>query len=197
MTSASGTHHNSSTTDRNASMQIRHLTGILTLCILIQACSTPHAMDNHADNGLLQTASSSGAAGGGPETNPELDHFIAWIPRHMAQTATVAEALAQVEWGNAKEQAGARLCDGAWLVNGEVIARSGPYPATAPAWLGGYAAWYYRVSHKPGISGCTGSTTREIYSEIRSGLPRWISIRTTGSTNPYADSRHANALLTR
>jgi hypothetical protein len=177
-------------------MHIRHLTGTLTLCILIQACSTPHAMNNLVDNGLSQAAVNSGSAGDGPETNPELDHFIAWVPRHLAQTATVAEALAQVEWGNAKEQAGARLCDGAWLVNGEVTARSGPYHATAPDRLGGYAAWYYRVSHKPGIKGCAGMTTREIYSEIRSGLPRWISIRTTGSADPFNASQQANALLT-
>lgn len=176
-------------------MQTRHLTGTLALCILLQACSTPHAMNNLVDNGLPQTASNPGSAGDRLETSPELDHFIAWVPHHMAQTATVAEALAQVEWGNAKEQAGARLCDGAWLVNGAVTARSGPYRATAPERLGGYAAWYYRVSHKPGIKGCPGITTPEIYSEIRSGLPRWISIRTTESADPFTGSRQTNALL--
>lgn len=177
-------------------MQIEHLTGTLTLCILIQACSTPHAMNNLVDNGMPQATVNSVSAGDGPDTNPELDHFIAWIPRHIAQTATAAEALAQVEWGNAKEQAGARLCNGAWLVNGEVTARSGPYRATAPDRLGGYAAWYYRVSHIPGIKGCPGITTRKIYSEIKSGLPRWISIRTSESTNPLAGRQQASAMLT-
>jgi len=177
-------------------MQIRDLTGTLTLCILIQACSTPHAMNNLVDNGLPQAAANSAIATDGPETNPELDHFIAWIPRDMAQTATVAEALAQVEWGNAKEQTGARLCNGAWLVNGEVTARSGPYQATAPDRLGGYAAWYYRVSHIPGIKGCPGTTTRELYSEIRSGLPRWISIRASGPADPIGNQQ-ASALLTK
>lgn len=177
-------------------MQIRYLTGTLTLCILIQACSTPHAMNNLVDIDMPQATVNSGSAGDGPQTNPELDHFIAWVPRHMAQTASVAEALAQVEWGNAKEQAGARLCNGAWPVNGEVIARSGPYHATAPDRLGGYAAWYYRVSHIPGIKGCPGITTRKLYSEIKSGLPRWISIRTTRSTNPFPGSQQASALRT-
>lgn len=178
-------------------MQIRHLTGTLALCILVQACSTPHTMNRLVDNDLPQTAINPGLASDGPETSPELDHFIAWVPLHMAQTATVAEALAQVEWGNAKEQAGARLCGGAWLVNGEVTTRSGPYRATAPDRLGGYAAWYYRVSHKPGIKGCPGITPGVIYSEIRSGLPRWISIRSTGSAYPLAGSQQASALLGR
>ena len=164
-------------------MQIRDLTGTLTLCILIQACSTPHAMNNLVDNGLPQAAANSAIATDGPETNPELDHFV-------------AEALAQVEWGNAKEQAGASLCNGAWLVNGEVTARSGPYQATAPDRLGGYAAWYYRVSHIPGIKGCPGTTTRELYSEIRSGLPRWISIRASGPADPIGNQQ-ASALLTK
>lgn len=178
-------------------MHIRLLIATLTLCSLIQACSTPHALNNVVANDLPQVSRISVTTGGDPEASPELDHFIAWVPRHMAQTPTVAEALAQVEWGNAKEQAGARLCGGAWLINGEVTARSGPYPASAPARLGGYPAWYYRVSHKPGIRGCTGTTSREIYAEIRSGLPRWISIQTTGAIDLYAGNRHVNAALTR
>ena len=54
----------------------------------------------------------------------DMDHFIAWIPRRLARTATVAEALVQVEWGNAKEQASADLCNGAWLMNGVVGSRT-------------------------------------------------------------------------
>jgi hypothetical protein len=176
-------------------MQIRHLTGAFIMGIQLQACSTLHTV-NHPDGyDPPQTAYVSASVTGGPKTNPEMDHFIAWIPRHMAQTATVAEALAQVEWGSAKEEAGAKLCDGVWLVNGEVTGRSGPYPATAPDRLGGYAAWYYRVSHKPGIKGCAGITTRQIYSEIRSSLPRWIIIRTAGSADPGTGSQQLNALL--
>ncbi|UCC57156.1 MAG: hypothetical protein JSU75_05345 [Gammaproteobacteria bacterium] len=106
------------------------------------------------------------------------DHFIAWIPRRLARTATVAEALVQVEWGNAKEQASADLCNGAWLMNGEVTGRAGPYPTTAPEQLGGYAAWYYHVSHKPGFTGCAGIDTQVIYRVMRSSLPDWIIIRT-------------------
>jgi hypothetical protein len=177
-------------------MQIRYLSGTLTLCILVQACSTPHAMNNLVDNDMPEATVNSGSASDGPQTNPELDHFIAWVPRQLARTASVAEALAQVEWGNAKEQAGARLCNGAWLINGEVIARSGPYQATAPERLGGYPAWYYRVSHTPGIKGCPGITTRKLYSEIKAGLPGWISIRTTGSKSPFAGSQQASALRT-
>jgi hypothetical protein len=105
------------------------------------------------------------------------DHFIAWIPQRLARTATVAEALVQVEWGNAKEQASADLCNGAWLINGEVTGRIGPYPARAPERLGGYAAWYYHVSHKPGFRGCSGIDAQRIYSTMRSSLPDWIIIR--------------------
>jgi len=114
---------------------------------------------------------------GAANARPDMDHFIAWIPRDRARTATEAEALVQVEWGNAKEQASADLCHGAWLINGEVTGRTGPYPATAPGRLGGYAAWYYRVSHKPGFKGCAGIGSQVIYTSIRSSLPEWISIR--------------------
>lgn len=108
--------------------------------------------------------------------DPLLDHFIAWVPRDRARTATVAEALAQVEWGNAKEQVAAQLCNGAWLMNGAVAGRSGPEPATAPPELGGYPAWYYHISHQPGFRGCEGMTNDTLYRALRANLPRWIRI---------------------
>jgi hypothetical protein len=176
-------------------MHIRHLGGALILGTLIQACSTVHTVDHPAGYGTRQTADIYGSVSSDPEASPEMDHFIAWVPRHMAPTATVARAMAQVEWGNAKEQAGASLCDGAWLVNGEVTGRSGPYPATAPDRLGGYAAWYYRVSHKPGVNGCAAITTWRIYTEIRSNLPRWIDIRTAMPPDTFIASQQVNAML--
>ena len=98
----------------------------------------------------------------------------------------------QVEWGNAKEQASAELCNGAWLINGEVTGRAGPVPATAPERLGGYAAWYYRVSHKPGFKGCAGIESQAIYNRIRSSLPDWIIIR---AASPYHSTQSSVSLL--
>jgi hypothetical protein len=140
-----------------------------------------HTLDQRPAPALEGVAGQPGA-----ELAPELDHFIAWIPRDRAATATVAEALAQVEWGNAKEQVGVELCGGAWLMNGDVRGRTGPYPATAPLELGGYPAWYYRISHRPGFRGCNGLPNDALYSQLRANLPSWIVLvraipHTTGS----------------
>ena len=158
-------------------MHKRRLTGmILTGIAVVMAAGCSSGPDVRANTLMLQPAPAAERAAGQPvtEINPELDHFIAWIPRNRAGTATVAEALAQVEWGNAKEQVGVELCNGAWLMNCEVTGRAGPLPATAPVQLGGYPAWYYRISHKPGFRGCNGMANDALYTQLKANLPRWI-----------------------
>jgi len=175
-------------------MHFRSLAGVILPGLLIQACSSLNTVNDADMTSLPHTAGLYGSIADAPETGPDQDHFIAWIPRQMAQTAAVAEALAQVEWGNAREQAGTRLCAGQWLASGAVTGRIGPYPATAPDRLGGYSAWYYRVSHKPGIRGCAGHATQDIYAAVQSNLPDWIIIRTAGSDGT-ANNRDTVSLL--
>ncbi|MDH3899983.1 MAG: hypothetical protein OEU51_02910 [Gammaproteobacteria bacterium] len=150
---------------------------LLAITLLLQGCASRQTAVPPAGNGQSRIGLPAGPETGETVTRSDRDHFIAWIPRGRARTATVAEALVQVEWGNAKEQASTDLCNGAWLINGEVTGRAGPYPATAPERLGGYAAWYYRVSYKPGFKGCAGIESQVIYTMIRSSLPDWIIIR--------------------
>lgn len=110
-----------------------------------------------------------------PEASPLLDHYIAWIPREQAQTATVAEALAQVTLINAREQTAHRLCAGHWVMTGKVREQVGPLAVNAP---GGYPAWYYRVSHQPGLQGCGHREQAELYRGMQANLPAWLNIRT-------------------
>jgi hypothetical protein len=112
-----------------------------------------------------------------PPANPQLDHIFAWIPRDSAQTASVAEALVYIELGRAKEEVGRILCGGDWLINSASVDSTGPYPATAPAILGAYPAWYFHVSHKPGLVGCPAMPAETLYRELGNRLPPWIIVR--------------------
>lgn len=112
-----------------------------------------------------------------PAADPALDHYIAWIPRAQAQTPTIAKTLTHITLGNAKEQAARQLCAGAWLLDGRVTERVGPLPVTAPQARGGYPAWYYRISHQPGLRGCSAATEKQIYQSLASHLPGWLSVR--------------------
>jgi hypothetical protein len=130
-----------------------------------------------------------------PDTDPALDHFIAWIPREDAQTATVAVALVQVKLGNAKGRTGKELCGGAWPMNGEVVDRVGPYPVLAPVTLGGYPAWYYRISHIPGFRGCAETASNDLYRNLKANLPQWITVKTAAVLKHGHGHRTAAASL--
>jgi hypothetical protein len=109
--------------------------------------------------------------------DPHFDHVFAWIPRDRAETASVAEALVHIELGRAKDDVGRKFCGGDWLINGTSVDSIGPYPSTAPTMLGGYPAWYYHVSHEPGLAGCPAMPTEKLYRELDNRLPRWITIK--------------------
>ncbi|MGB5177614.1 MAG: hypothetical protein WBP44_02675 [Gammaproteobacteria bacterium] len=111
-----------------------------------------------------------------------LDHYIAWVPRDRAQTATVAEAMAHISLVNAREQTARQLCSGEWVINGEVTDNIGPLPARAPESAGGYPAWYYRISHRPGMHGCQNTDARKLYHTLRENLPEWMDIKTASTT---------------
>lgn len=116
-----------------------------------------------------------------PAADPLLDHYIAWVPRDQAQTAAVAEAMTHISLVNAREQTAKQLCDSAWLMNGEVTDIFGPFPASAPEDAGGYPAWYYRISHRPGLHGCQGTDATKLYHTLQQNLPEWMDISTAGT----------------
>jgi hypothetical protein len=116
-----------------------------------------------------------------PAADPTLDHYIAWIPRDRAQTKAVAKALAHVTLGNAREQTAAEVCDGSRIINGKASATVGPFRVMAPSSAGGYLAWYYRISERPGLHGCTGTDSRVFYRILQTNLPVWMHIKTASS----------------
>ena len=112
-----------------------------------------------------------------PAADPGLEHYIAWIPQHEAQTATVAKALAHISLGNAREQAVAEVCDGTHTITGKVNSSVGPFQTRAPASAGGYPAWYYRISQQPELHGCQGANSHRFYQVLQANLPVWINIQ--------------------
>jgi hypothetical protein len=172
-------------------MRIRNITVTVMLFTLVlqPGCTAYHAA------GSGNSPRAPGHVFTLPEIDRTQDHLIAWVPLARAQTPTVAEALVHVELANAKEHVGGELCDGAWLLDGEVTARYGPVPATAPQDLGGYAAWYYRISQRPGIMGCSGSPAVELYRELRTNLPHWILLQTAAVPQPQGDPPAATVSL--
>jgi len=117
-----------------------------------------------------------------PAADPMLDHYIAWVPRDKAQTATVAEAVTHISLVNAREQTARQLCSGNWVMNSEATTNIGPLPATAPEAAGGYPAWYYRISHQPGLRGCPGTNSQKLYHTLQANLPEWVDIQTARTT---------------
>ena len=117
-----------------------------------------------------------------PDADPMLDHYIAWVPRDRAQTATVAEAITHISLVNAREKTAKQLCSGDWVMNGEVTENLGPLPTSAPASAGGYPAWYYRISHRPGLHGCQTTDARKLYHTLQENLPDWMDIKAARTT---------------
>ncbi len=152
-------------------MNRRLLLKLLTvyLLLVLQACAVaPRGPSS------LEVA----ATGAIPAAEPALDHYIAWVPRDAAQTATVARALTHTALGSARKHAGDSLCDGTWIGNKSDTNVIGPLRAWAPTSSGGYPAWYYRISHQPGLKGCTTSTNAQIYQAMAAELPEWLHVQT-------------------
>ncbi|MGB7930756.1 MAG: hypothetical protein WCH04_00790 [Gammaproteobacteria bacterium] len=164
-------------------MQPRQITSttLVVLVALLPGCAAHRMEMDQGDVGKSVGVSDMTSA------DPHLDHIFAWIPRDRAQTASVAEALVYIELGRAKEEVGKILCGGDWLINSESVGSIGPYPSMAPVILGGYPAWYYHVSHKPGLAGCPAMPAETLYRELGSRLPPWITVRAASlqlSKNP-------------
>ena len=121
-----------------------------------------------------------------PGMNPALDHYIAWVPRNKALTPAVAMAQTHISMGYAKEQAARRLCGDSWLLDEAVTDRIGPVAVTAPAAMGNYPAWYYRVSLQPGLHGCEQISPPQLYRAINDNLPAWIRLEMAASAKAGA-----------
>jgi hypothetical protein len=157
-------------------MKIQPLAATLwTIAILtaLQGCTTISG---------IGTRTNPSAATDIPAADPMLDHYIAWVPRENAQTATVAEAMTHISLVNAREQTARQLCGGNWVMNGEVTDSVGPLLATAPVTAGGYPAWYYRISQRPGLHGCQNTDAQKLYHTLQEHLPAWMDIKTARST---------------
>ena len=164
--------HNSPGTVESA-MKTRtvSLTIVTVTLLALQGCST---LSSSKDHTIALTNI--------PAENPMLDHYIAWIPREQAQTASVAEAMAHISLVNAREQTARQLCAGEWLMQGKVAENIGPLSAMAPEDAGGYPAWYYRVSHLPGLQGCHGVDSQALYRTMQANLPDWMNIKAAAGT---------------
>lgn len=133
----------------------------------LQGCATPVTAGNDARNSI-------------PPANPALDHYIAWVPRKQAATATVARARTHVALGDAKERTAKSLCDGAWLLDGPVVDRVGPVAVVHAVSGKSVNGWYYRISRSPGIRNCGNASKGEVYESLAAHLPGWLNLETAG-----------------
>lgn len=112
-----------------------------------------------------------------PEMTPDLDHYIAWIPLEQAQTAAVAEAMTHISLRHAREGASRDVCRGNPVSGGSVVERHGPVMARTPDSMGGYPAWYYRISQQPGTQDCQSEEHVNLYQALQGRLPDWLRIQ--------------------
>jgi hypothetical protein len=156
-------------------MKIQSATATITAIVLmtLQGCTT--ITGTRTDLNAINT-------GNIPAADPLLDHYIAWVPRNKAQTATVAKAVTHISLVNATEQTARQLCSGNLITNSKATTNIGPLPATAPEAAGGYPAWYYRISQRPGLRGCPGTDSQKLYHRLQANLPEWVAIEMARTT---------------
>lgn len=146
----------------------RYYTIIAAVCILLPGCSGTYLAgpEPRPAGSLVQESPER-------ETDPVLDHFIARVPYRIADTATEARAMTHVAIGRAKTRTGSELCGRNWLITGPASGSAGPSLATAA----GEPAWYYRISHQPGLAGCGTASREDLYNSLEGTLPAWITLR--------------------
>ena len=84
--------------------------------------------------------------------------------------------MTHISLGRARDQASQQLCEGNRLIPGEVASVAGPYPATDPDSSDGSPVWYYRISHLPGLRGCTAASDAQLYKAMEASLPGFTGI---------------------
>jgi hypothetical protein len=154
-------------------MNIRTLASLVVLaCCALAGCTT--ARPTFPETAIVPADTIT-------PPDPTLDHYIAWVPSDVAETATVARAVTHISLGRAREQTAAELCNEERLVPAEVASVTGPFPATRPD---GDPVWYYRISHQPGLRGCTDIDAAQLFQAMQGNLPAWIHIEP--ATAPYS-----------
>jgi len=136
--------------------------GIFSIILItLQGCAMTSGTTSHASRNTATNI---------PAADPVLDHYVAWVPLEQAQTASIS-------LGNAREQAAVVLCGDTRMIKQPVTDRVGPVPMAAPASVGGYPAWYYRISQPPGLQGCSQTNSQRFNQAVQDRLPTWINIQ--------------------
>lgn len=117
-----------------------------------------------------------------PHLSPGSNQIIAWVPREQAQTAIVAQAIANIALTRAKQAAEAELCHGAWLFSGKHHQDEAPQLSAAPAQLGGFSGWHVRIIWDPQVADC-GISAQTYALSLSKHLPTWMM---TQSGQPLA-----------
>lgn len=110
--------------------------------------------------------------------HPALNHVIAWVPRHQAPTAGVAQAQVHLRLDQALRAAEAELCNGTWQLSPPHTYKTRPVAVTAPRALGAGAAWQYRLSQASlALDACPGVTPSTFQRSVSRHLPAWMVIQ--------------------
>ncbi len=122
--------------------------------------------------------------------SPGRNQIIAWVPREQAQTAIVAQAVANIALTRAKHATEAELCHGAWLFSGKQHQDEAPQLSAAPAQLGGFNGWHVRINWDPQVADC-GISAQTYALSLSKHLPIWMM---TQSGQPLAQYHQGVAL---
>jgi len=120
------------------------------------------------------------------------NQVVAWVPQSQAATATVAQAVAHIALADAKRAAEAELCNGAWMLSGELHQEQAPELSLAPETLGGNRGWHVQISWDPQLAEC-GLNAHRYAQALSRHLPAWMM---TLSGQPLALYHQGNQLLT-
>ncbi len=143
---------------------------------------------------LALAALLGGCASQGPGTEADAslpavelgrNQVLAWVPRGQAETPAVARAMAHVALGEAKRRTEAELCGGTWIFTGDVTEVRTPAPEAAPALLGGFRAWHYRIDWNPELPECPHTDAATYYRTLSRHLPDWMMLQTPAPIAMY------------
>ena len=162
------------------SLPRRHLAPWLGLAALM-GCGCALA----GNDGAESTASLGYRVDGG-------NQVVAWVPQSRATTATVAQAVAHIALADAKRAAEAELCNGTWMLSGDLHQDQAPELSLAPETLGGDRGWHVRISWDPQLAEC-GLDADSYAQALSRHLPAWMM---TLSGQPLALYHQGNRLLT-
>ncbi|TCK19187.1 hypothetical protein DFR30_2484 [Thiogranum longum] len=115
------------------------------------------------------------------------DEVIAHIPRHLAETPSVALAKFNIVLYRAKHLTEQRLCEGKWTPRGALLYQYIPGEAdTRPHTSGNKpGSWLVQTFRSPVNLACPDTTRAEYFLEMSRHLPAWISVRPAGQITVF------------